>query len=229
MNLCAKHAAGHSSDLPHLTILLFPVFPALSIFTIICLFLSPTPPPIFPTSLSPSVLQYALCRDVTLPPGPIYRVAGFPLSLPCVVSGFEGPRTQDFEWFLYREDAGGRQIGVVSTRDQGFPYAPFQPRVRSGEVRVERDAGDKARLVVQRLRPEDQGKYECYTPSTDTTFQGNYSASVAVKGKPRFLLGVSQAQMKGIVLLLRETEIGLLRFSGSVMVLTVRYARRNIL
>ncbi|XP_029907371.1 immunoglobulin superfamily member 8 [Myripristis murdjan] len=130
------------------------------------------------------MLQCALCRDVTLPPGPIYRVAGFPLSLPCVVSGFEGPRTQDFEWFLYREDAGGRQIGVVSTRDQGFPYAPFQARVRTGEVRVERDAGDKARLVVQRLRPEDQGKYECYTPSTDSTFRGNYSASVAVKVIP---------------------------------------------
>ncbi|KAM3878068.1 immunoglobulin superfamily member 8 [Diretmus argenteus] len=130
------------------------------------------------------VLQFAVCRDVSLPPGPLYRVAGFPLSLPCAVSGYEGLRTQDFEWFLYREDAGGRQIGVVSTRDQSFAYAPFQPRVRSGEVRVERDSGDRARLVLQRLRPEDQGKYECYTPSTDSTYQGNYSASVAVKVIP---------------------------------------------
>uniref|UniRef100_UPI003AADA4F3 immunoglobulin superfamily member 8 n=1 Tax=Centroberyx gerrardi TaxID=166262 RepID=UPI003AADA4F3 len=129
-------------------------------------------------------LQYALCRDVTLPPGPVYRVAGFPISLPCAVSGYEGPRTQEFEWFLYREDAGGRQMGVVSTRDQGFPYAPFQARVRAGEVRVERDSGDKARLVIQRLRPEDQGKYECYTPSTDSTYQGNYSASIAIKVIP---------------------------------------------
>lgn len=128
------------------------------------------------------MLQYAVCRDVTVPAGPLYRVAGFPVSLPCAVSGYEGPRTQEFEWFLYRDDAGGRQIGVVSTRDQGFPYAPFQARVKNGEVRVERDSGDKVRLVIQRLRAEDQGKYECYTPSTDTTYQGNYSATVTVKG-----------------------------------------------
>ena len=80
--------------------------------------------------------QLVVCREVTLPTGPLYRVAGFPLSLPCTVSGYEGPRTQDFEWFLYKEGAGALQIGVVSTRDQGFPYTPFQGRVRSGEVRV---------------------------------------------------------------------------------------------
>ncbi|XP_056130231.1 immunoglobulin superfamily member 8 [Lampris incognitus] len=130
------------------------------------------------------VLQYAVCRDVTLPIGPIYRVAGFPLSLPCAVFGYEGPRTQEFEWFLYKEEAADKQIGVVSTRDQGFPYTPFLSRVQAGQVRVERDSGDKARLVIQRLRPEDQGKYECYTPSTDKTFQGNYSATVSVKVIP---------------------------------------------
>lgn len=130
------------------------------------------------------VLQYALCREVTLPTGPLFRVAGFPLSLPCSVSGYEGPRTQDFEWYLYRDDAGGRQMGVVSTRDKGFPYAPFQARVRNGEVRVERDSGDKVRLMIQRLRAEDQGKYECYTPSTDSVYQGNYSNSVTVKVIP---------------------------------------------
>ncbi|XP_041835532.1 immunoglobulin superfamily member 8 [Melanotaenia boesemani] len=130
------------------------------------------------------VLQYAVCRDVFLPNGPLFRVAGFPLSLPCSVSGYEGPRTQEFEWFQYRDDSGGRQIGVVSTRDKGFPYVPFQARVRNGEVRVERDSGDKVRLVIQRLRAEDQGKYECYTPSTDSTYQGNYSASVTVKVIP---------------------------------------------
>ncbi|XP_034389008.1 immunoglobulin superfamily member 8 [Cyclopterus lumpus] len=129
-------------------------------------------------------LQYAVCREVFLPPGTLYRVAGFPLSLPCSVSGYEGSRTQDFEWFLIRDDAGGRQMGVVSTRDQGFPYTPFKTRVRNGEVRVERDMGDKVRLVIQRLRADDQGKYECYTPSTDTTYQGNYSATVPVKVIP---------------------------------------------
>ncbi|KAM9483608.1 immunoglobulin superfamily member 8 [Clarias gariepinus] len=126
-------------------------------------------------------LQCTVCREVTLPPGPLYRVAGFPLSLPCSVSGYEGSRTQDFEWYMYRESAKEIQIGVASTRDSGFPYAPFQGRVKSGEIRVERDSGDKARLVIQRLLLEDQGRYECYTPSTDTRYQGTYSASVDVK------------------------------------------------
>nr|XP_019952097.1 PREDICTED: immunoglobulin superfamily member 8-like [Paralichthys olivaceus] len=134
------------------------------------------------------MLQCAVCRDVTLPTGPFYRVAGFPLSVPCVVSGYEGPRTQEFEWFLYRDNAGGRQMGVVSTRDKGFPYTPFQARVRNGEVRVERDSGDAVRLVIQRLRAEDQGKYECYTPSTDSVYQGNYSGSITVKVIPDTLL-----------------------------------------
>ncbi|XP_052415733.1 immunoglobulin superfamily member 8 [Carassius gibelio] len=132
--------------------------------------------------------QFCVCREVTLPAGPLYRVAGFSLSLPCTVSGYEGPRTQDFEWYLYRDDAGGRQIGVVSTRDAGFPYAPFQGRVEVGEVRVERDSGDKARLIIQRLHSDDQGRYECYTPSTDTRFLGNYSSSVVVKVIPDTLL-----------------------------------------
>ncbi|XP_026068723.1 immunoglobulin superfamily member 8-like [Carassius auratus] len=133
-------------------------------------------------------LQCCMCREVTLPAGPLYRVAGFSLSLPCSVSGYEGPQTQDFEWYLYREDAGGQQMGVVSTRDTGFPYAPFQSRVQVGEVRVERDSGDKARLIIQRLHPGDQGRYECYTPSTDTRFLGNYSSSVVVKVIPDTLL-----------------------------------------
>ncbi|XP_061687443.1 immunoglobulin superfamily member 8 isoform X2 [Syngnathoides biaculeatus] len=127
------------------------------------------------------VLLYTASREVTVPEGPLYRVAGFSLSLPCAVSGYEGPRTQDFEWFLYRDDSGGRQMGVVSTKDKSFPYAPYQARVRNGEVRVDRDSGDHVRLVVQRLRTDDQGKYECYTPSTDSVYQGSYSGAVVVK------------------------------------------------
>ncbi|XP_030634035.1 immunoglobulin superfamily member 8 [Chanos chanos] len=134
------------------------------------------------------LVHFALGRDVTVPNGPLYRVAGFPLSLPCVVSDYEGPRTQNFEWFLYLDNADDRQIGVVSTKDPGFPYAPFQGRVKSGEVRVERDSDNNVRLVIQRLRLEDRGRYECYTPTTDSRYLGKYSASVVVKVIPDTLL-----------------------------------------
>lgn len=157
------------------------------------------------------MLQCAVCRDVTLPPGPLFRVTSFPLSLPCSVSGYEGSRTQDFEWFLYKDDAGGRQIGVVSTRDKGFPYAPFQARVSNGDVRVERDSGDKVQLVIQRLRADDQGTYECYTPSTDSKYQGNYSAKVEVKGMTNCFQCVCSVlnylqQSTKTVLLVAQTE-----------------------
>ncbi|TRY98921.1 hypothetical protein DNTS_032009 [Danionella cerebrum] len=145
-----------------------------------------------------SALHWSICREVALPAGPLYRVAGFPLSIPCTVTGYEGSRTQDFEWYLYREDSEGRQIGVISTRDAGFPYTPYQARVQGGEVRVERDSGDKARLVIQRLRPDDQGRYECYTPSTDTRFQGNYSSSVAIKVIPDTLLITHSRILSGV-------------------------------
>ncbi|XP_059417057.1 immunoglobulin superfamily member 8-like [Carassius carassius] len=153
-------------------------------------------------------LQCCMCREVTLPAGPLYRVAGFSLSLPCSVSGYEGPQTQDFEWYLYREDAGGQQMGVVSTRDTGFPYTPFQSRVQVGEVRVERDSGDKARLIIQRLRPDDQGRYECYTPSTDTRFLGNYSSSVVVKVIPDTLL-ITHARILSGQTMIEGTELQL--------------------
>lgn len=172
MRPCTKHPVSRDCDPQKLTLLLFPNIrghSSLSFSSLLSIF-------------SPTVLQYAVCRDVTLPDGPLYRVAGFPLILPCAVSGYEGPRVQDFEWFLYRHDAGGRQIGVVSTRDEGFPYVPFMARVKNGEVRVERDTGDKVRLVIQRLRTEDQGKWECYTPSTDNNYRGSYSATVNVTG-----------------------------------------------
>nr|XP_057911461.1 immunoglobulin superfamily member 8 [Doryrhamphus excisus] len=127
------------------------------------------------------LLQHATCREVTLPKGPLYRVAGFNLSLPCSVSGYEGPSKQDFEWSLFRDDSGGRKLGVVATNDNSFPYAQFQSRVANGEVRVERDSGDKVRLVVQKLRTEDQGEYECYTPSTDSKYLGSYAGTAVVK------------------------------------------------
>lgn len=142
------------------------------------------------------MIQRAVCRDVTLPPGPLYRVEGFPLSLLCTVSDYAGPRTQDFEWFLYRDDSHGLAMQVVSTRNTNFPYAPYLDRVKNGEVRIERDSGDKVRLVIQKLRLEDEGKYECYTPSTDIVWSGMYKADVTVKGKLGFFLVVLKTDGK---------------------------------
>ncbi|TMS19727.1 hypothetical protein E3U43_004048 [Larimichthys crocea] len=106
------------------------------------------------------VLQFAVCRDVTLPVGPLYRVAGFP-PLPALVLC---QRTTAH----VRKSLSGSCTGKILVGGRwewcppgirASPMPPFQPRVRNGEVRVERDSGDKVRLVIQRLRAEDQGKF----------------------------------------------------------------------
>ncbi|XP_067425764.1 immunoglobulin superfamily member 8 [Emydura macquarii macquarii] len=132
------------------------------------------------------LLLMGLCgaREVHLPPGPLFRVEGTAVSIPCSVSEYEGPTLQHFEWFAYRPAAPEISIGVVSTRDPSFPYAVFSPRVQSGDVSVHRLRGDAVELRIVRLRAEDAGVYECYTPTTDSKYHGNYSSKVLLKVIP---------------------------------------------
>ncbi|KAJ6652401.1 hypothetical protein lerEdw1_011519 [Lerista edwardsae] len=127
-------------------------------------------------------------REVHLPPGPLFRVEGTAVSLPCSVSEYEGPTRQHFEWFLYRPASPGIAIGVVSTRDPKFPYAVFGPRVQAGDVSVWRLRGDAVELRIGEVRLEDRGVYECYTPTTDSKYHGNYSAKVELRVIPDKLL-----------------------------------------
>lgn len=121
-------------------------------------------------------------REVLVPEGPLYRVAGTAVSIPCNVTGYEGPARQDFEWFLYRPEAPEAALGIVSTRDTRFSYAVFGPRVAAGEVQVQRVRDDAAVLHIARLQAQDAGVYECYTPSTDTRYLGSYSGKVELRG-----------------------------------------------
>lgn len=121
-------------------------------------------------------------REVLVPKGPLYRVAGTTISISCNVTGYEGPAQQDFEWFLYRPEAPEAALGIVSTRDTRFSYAVFGPRVAAGEVQVQRLHGDAVMLKIARLQAQDAGVYECYTPSTDARYLGSYSSKVELRG-----------------------------------------------
>ncbi|KAJ8794216.1 hypothetical protein J1605_003362 [Eschrichtius robustus] len=122
-------------------------------------------------------------REVLVPEGPLYRVAGTAISISCNVTGYEGPAQQDFEWFLYRPEAPEAALGIVSTRDTRFSYAVFGPRVAAGEVQVQRLQGDAVVLKIARLQAQDAGIYECYTPSTDAQYLGSYSGKVELRGR----------------------------------------------
>lgn len=125
---------------------------------------------------------------------------GTTLAIPCNVSDFEGPSLQQFEWFLYRPSAPDISIGMVSTRDPNFPYAVFGARVQAGNVSILRIRGDVVELRLRALRMEDTGVYECYTPTTDSKYQGTYSAKVEVRGMSAIsMLGASPAQAGGVL------------------------------
>ncbi|XP_054829713.1 immunoglobulin superfamily member 8 [Eublepharis macularius] len=134
--------------------------------------------------LGSSHFSLSSARDVHVPPGPLRRIAGTAVSIPCNVSEYEGPTVQHFEWFLYRPSAPDISIGVVSTKDPKFPYAIFGPRVQAGAVSIQRVRGDAVELRIKEIRAEDAGVYECYTPSTDSKYLGTYSSKVEVKVMP---------------------------------------------
>ncbi|KAE8589203.1 hypothetical protein XENTR_v10022912 [Xenopus tropicalis] len=129
-------------------------------------------------------LAFGGAREVQVPGGPLYRVEGTAVSIPCNVSGYEGPSLQNFEWFMYRPAAPDHSIAIASTKESKFAYAVYAARVQSGDIYIHRVGGDRAELRIKRLREEDAGVYECYTPTTDAQYLGSYSAKVLLRVLP---------------------------------------------
>ncbi|XP_075049267.1 immunoglobulin superfamily member 8 [Mixophyes fleayi] len=144
-----------------------------------------------------AALGVCFSREVQVPAGPLYRVEGTSISIPCNVSGYEGPTTQNFEWFIYRPSAPDISISIASTKDQSFAYAVFASRVNSGDVYIQRLSGDSVELRIKRLRSDDAGVYECYTPTTDAKYLGRYSDKITVKVVPDTLQVFSKSAPKG--------------------------------
>nr|XP_014345902.1 PREDICTED: immunoglobulin superfamily member 8 [Latimeria chalumnae] len=126
-------------------------------------------------------------REVKVPTGPLYRVAGTAISIPCNVTDYEGQHHQDFEWFHYLPEKPEIPIGIASTKNEQFPYVAFSSRVTSGEIRIHRLRDNAVELKIGKLRQGDTGEFECYTPSTDPTYKGTYSDKVQIKVIPDIL------------------------------------------
>ncbi|XP_075449069.1 immunoglobulin superfamily member 3-like [Ascaphus truei] len=117
-------------------------------------------------------------RAVTLQQGPLYRTVGTHISIWCRVSGYQGPSRQEFLWSVYLPSYPGRELQMVSTAASDYTYPIYSDRVRSGDIYVERLAGDHTLLHIRQLKEMDTGEYECYTPGTDTPYYGTYSGRV---------------------------------------------------
>lgn len=114
-----------------------------------------------------------------MPTGPLVRVEGQSVSIRCDVSYYEGPPEQDFEWSLVLSEG---TVQLVSTFDQSFTDQSMMDRVRSGDISIKKLADDAAELTISKVRASDSATYQCSTPSTDSSVNGNYYADVELKG-----------------------------------------------
>ncbi|XP_062962911.1 immunoglobulin superfamily member 2 isoform X1 [Cynocephalus volans] len=115
-------------------------------------------------------------REVTVQKGPLFRAEGYPISIGCNVTGYQGPSEQHFQWSVYLPTAPTQEVQIVSTKDVTFSYAMYAPRVQSREIYVERVQGNSVLLHISELQMKDTGEYECHTPNTDGKYYGSYSA-----------------------------------------------------
>uniref|UniRef100_I3KDP4 Prostaglandin F2 receptor inhibitor b n=2 Tax=Oreochromis TaxID=8139 RepID=I3KDP4_ORENI len=125
-------------------------------------------------------------RVVTVPPGPLIRVEGQPVSIRCDVKEYTGPSEQDFEWNMLK-DAKGPKTKIISSFDSRYSDQSYSKRVASGDISVVRLQDNEVELKIAEVKLTDAGFYECQTPSTDYVISGNYMAQVQLTVIPNTL------------------------------------------
>uniref|UniRef100_A0A3P9J944 Ig-like domain-containing protein n=1 Tax=Oryzias latipes TaxID=8090 RepID=A0A3P9J944_ORYLA len=130
-------------------------------------------------------------RIVKVPPGPLVRVEGEPVSIRCDVTQYDGPREQEFDWIMSKEDK--LRINIISTMESDFTDAALRSRVASGDITIQRLQDNVVELRVKAVTAQDSGTYWCRTPSTDSVTSGNYEAQVILTVIPKSLKVSPQA------------------------------------
>uniref|UniRef100_A0A3P8NHU2 Ig-like domain-containing protein n=1 Tax=Astatotilapia calliptera TaxID=8154 RepID=A0A3P8NHU2_ASTCA len=140
------------------------------------------------TALTFGIFMLSGCsaRVVTVPPGPLIRVEGQPVSIRCDVKEYTGPREQDFEWNMLK-DAKGQKTKIISSFDSRYSDQSYSKRVASGDISVVRFQDNEVELKIAEVKLTDAGFYECQTPSTDYVISGNYMAQVQLTVIPNTL------------------------------------------
>ncbi|XP_041067513.1 prostaglandin F2 receptor negative regulator-like isoform X1 [Carcharodon carcharias] len=120
-------------------------------------------------------------RIVKVPAGNLYRVVGTPVSIPCNVSDYQGPSEQNFDWIVSR---GNQWLNIVSTLEPDFSAAEYKDKIQKRDIWVERLGDSSVELRFKSVQFEDEGEYQCQTPSTDENSFGTYKDSVNLKVIP---------------------------------------------
>lgn len=77
---------------------------------------------------------------------------------------------------------GDTKIKIISTFDSSYSDPSFSKRVASGDISVVRLDDNIVELKIAEVKSQDAGFYWCQTPSTDSTFSGNYDDQVQLIG-----------------------------------------------
>uniref|UniRef100_A0A8C5CQM5 Ig-like domain-containing protein n=1 Tax=Gadus morhua TaxID=8049 RepID=A0A8C5CQM5_GADMO len=128
------------------------------------------------------ITKHLRARVLTeVPSGPLYRVAGHPLRVPCNVSGFRDAEREKGFQVLMQEPEKTMDINVISARDQNFAWGKFSGRVKSKEITLAMLAPNSALFTIGELKASDEGEYECAVENDETAYDGTYSAKIKVK------------------------------------------------
>ncbi|XP_037343797.2 immunoglobulin superfamily member 3-like [Pungitius pungitius] len=114
--------------------------------------------------------------------GPLYRVAGSPLSISCNVSGFVSETTtKDIEFRVVKPANPNHEIHIISTRDLNFAYAGYRKRVERKEITLTHVTPNSILFEIQSLERGDEGEYHCSVINSEYAYDGTYSASTTLK------------------------------------------------
>ncbi|KAK0155924.1 Immunoglobulin superfamily member 3 [Merluccius polli] len=118
-----------------------------------------------------------------VPWGPLYRVVGYSVRIPCNVSGFmDAESNKKFEFRMQKlSDPNERDINIISTDDPGFAYSVFGDRVSNNEITLEYEAPNSVLFTMTNLLASDEGKYECSVKNEESRYDGVYFAKIILK------------------------------------------------
>lgn len=115
--------------------------------------------------------------------GPLYRVVGSLLSISCNTSGFSNVNSEkDFQIRMKDPSKPFHEINIMSSKDPGFSYARFIPRIQNNEMSIKYVDSNSIIFEIKYLKKEDEGVYECSVVNPEYNYNGVYSATTVVKG-----------------------------------------------
>lgn len=115
--------------------------------------------------------------------GPLYRVVGTPLIIPCSTSGFRNEDTvKHFQFRVTKPSNPTFQINIISTNDPFYGYAVYQRRVQNDEITLKRVSPNSVIFEIQTLEKSDEGVFECSVINSEGGYLGTYNAKTDVKG-----------------------------------------------